>query len=526
MSDTACPITTERSILTFNAHLRSNDERTHVEQCIQLDWQRVIATSEFGWLKPYAEKQPLLSDLFVSFPPSDTFQTSTTIHTFTAGMTSLNTYSHLLEPNESTRFHRSTDFIQSDWPSDQNSRARWLAVYLAVPSDALPQRAARHPIAHSGQTLDLIFIGSAIVHASPSPIPQRAFITADGDGVVALGEVVYRSNVCTGVCSGIHKDRSSAEDQPRPIKSLDHSQLRNFLIGHRGCGSLESKSTSDMHDDPMENTITAFETACMRGVSMVELDVQIPADGVPVIYHDFRVEIEHNRLRNIVPTALLTSNSLTPPSGATPSGFPGVFRRKIMNCLRACSHYRSFKRARQSIRSSLQRVPRVPLYAQALLMTSPAVGFNVEVKFPFFQSELDLLGLPVYSNLNDYVDSILAETHEHAGGRRIVFSSFSPEVCQLLRWKQAKYEVLLLIMEPNPSGEPHASIFSSMLFAIASGLQGIVCESTWISQSPEIISFAHAHGRIVWTYGNQNNDSRFVQHQISLGVDKIITDTI
>ena len=38
-----------------------------------------------------------------------------------------------------------------------------------------------------------------------------------------------------------------------------------------------------------ENTIASFREAAERGASMVEFDVQLTRDMVPIVYHDFRV---------------------------------------------------------------------------------------------------------------------------------------------------------------------------------------------------------------------------------------------
>jgi len=62
----------------------------------------------------------------------------------------------------------------------------------------------------------------------------------------------------------------------RPIK----------LIGHRGTGA-DKYCKEDAHHIP-ENTIASF-TEAFKSVGMVEFDVHVMRDGVPVIYHDFRL---------------------------------------------------------------------------------------------------------------------------------------------------------------------------------------------------------------------------------------------
>lgn len=51
-------------------------------------------------------------------------------------------------------------------------------------------------------------------------------------------------------------------------------------LAHRGLWSP---------DGPPENSLAAFEAACAAGYGM-ELDVQLSADGVPVVFHDDRLE--------------------------------------------------------------------------------------------------------------------------------------------------------------------------------------------------------------------------------------------
>src|SRR5699024_9339752 len=47
------------------------------------------------------------------------------------------------------------------------------------------------------------------------------------------------------------------------------------LVGHRGA-----------KDEAPENTVPGFEQAVESGVDMVEVDVQLSADGVPFLFHD------------------------------------------------------------------------------------------------------------------------------------------------------------------------------------------------------------------------------------------------
>lgn len=58
------------------------------------------------------------------------------------------------------------------------------------------------------------------------------------------------------------------------------------FIGHRGYGS----DSYDKPDSVPENTVDSFLKAYSLGVKMVEFDVQLTNDGVPVLYHDWRIK--------------------------------------------------------------------------------------------------------------------------------------------------------------------------------------------------------------------------------------------
>lgn len=52
-----------------------------------------------------------------------------------------------------------------------------------------------------------------------------------------------------------------------------------WIVGHRGAAG-----------EACENTLTAFKKGLEAGADMLELDVQLPADGVPVCFHDWDLE--------------------------------------------------------------------------------------------------------------------------------------------------------------------------------------------------------------------------------------------
>ncbi|KHN71694.1 Putative glycerophosphocholine phosphodiesterase GPCPD1 -like protein T05H10.7, partial [Toxocara canis] len=76
-----------------------------------------------------------------------------------------------------------------------------------------------------------------------------------------------------------------------------------------------------------------------------------------------------------------------------------------------------------------ERMP-FPTLVDALKQVDPSVGFNVEVKYPMMQKN-GMHECENYFEHNSYIDVILSDVLTYAGDRRIVFSSFDPDVCAM-----------------------------------------------------------------------------------------------
>jgi len=73
----------------------------------------------------------------------------------------------------------------------------------------------------------------------------------------------------TAACGTEGTDGTSPEQSPM----VDAPDV--LIVGHRGA-----------KDEAPENTVPGFEQAVESGVDMVEVDVQLSADGVPFLFHD------------------------------------------------------------------------------------------------------------------------------------------------------------------------------------------------------------------------------------------------
>ncbi len=60
---------------------------------------------------------------------------------------------------------------------------------------------------------------------------------------------------------------------------MEKNRNKPLIIAHRGASALAP-----------ENTLAAFQKAIEDGAEGIEFDVQLAKDGVPVVFHDFKLE--------------------------------------------------------------------------------------------------------------------------------------------------------------------------------------------------------------------------------------------
>ena len=137
---------------------------------------------------------------------------------------------------------------------------------------------------------------------------------------------------------------------------------------------------------------------------------------------------------------------------------------------------------------------------------------------------------PNWLPLNSYLDAILttlASLPLRFAARKILLSSFSPDVCIALVRKRVHYPVFFLNDGRAPTPDPRASSLQSALrFASAWGLDGIMLESTPLIACPRLVHLVKAKGLKLATYGASNNESGSVRSQREHGIDWIIVDRV
>jgi glycerophosphodiester phosphodiesterase len=72
----------------------------------------------------------------------------------------------------------------------------------------------------------------------------------------------------------------------------------------------------------------------------------------------------------------------------------------------------------------------LPTFQTILRDVPVSLGFNVEIKYPMLEESVEDDLSP--TDLNEYVDKILQCIFDHAGERRIFFSTFHPDLAYMV----------------------------------------------------------------------------------------------
>ena len=337
----------------------------------------------------------------------------------------------------------------------------------------------------------------------------------------------------------VHPNMSISEDRTYWKKSS------TMVIGHRGSGKNMNTKTSLQLG---ENTLQSFVSAANLGASYVEFDVQMTKDLVPVIYHDFLV----SETGADVPVHTLTLEQFlalgegTPRGTRTPS--PSAFDPRSTNgrarAQRSLSvgedvrpdtrdrmrHTRDFKAKgfKGNSRGDSIQAPFTTL-EEIFKQLPQHIGFNIEMKYPMlFESEEQ--GMDTYAvELNSFVDVVLTKVYDLAKGRNVIFSSFHPDICLLLSFKQPSIPVLFLTDAQASSsvGDIRASSLQEAIrFASRWNLLGVVSACEPFVLCPRLIQVVKEANLVCFSYGTLNNDAENSRLQAREGIDAVIVDSV
>uniref|UniRef100_V9I6V9 Putative glycerophosphodiester phosphodiesterase 5 n=1 Tax=Apis cerana TaxID=7461 RepID=V9I6V9_APICE len=285
-------------------------------------------------------------------------------------------------------------------------------------------------------------------------------------------------------------------------------------VGHRGLGtSFQTKNCANVR----ENTIASLKTASYHGADMVEFDVQLSKDHIPVIYHDFYVSISLKRKKQIEAMDMLE----IPVKDLT---------LEQLHLLKVYHVAEGREKNPRFFDEDLEDHQPFPTLQTVLQELEQHVGCNIEIKWTM-QLKDGTFELNHPFDLNMYLDIILKVVLEYGGDRKIVFSSFNPDICAMIRLKQNKYPVVFLtqgVTSKYPTyHDPRCqTIPMAVRHALAADILGINVHTEDILRDPSQVKFVKDAGLIIFCWGDDNNDKDTIQHLKKLGLHAVIYDKI
>ncbi|XP_071557921.1 glycerophosphocholine phosphodiesterase GPCPD1 isoform X1 [Temnothorax nylanderi] len=287
-------------------------------------------------------------------------------------------------------------------------------------------------------------------------------------------------------------------------------------VGHRGLGTsfkFETKNCANVR----ENTVASLKTASHHGADMVEFDVQLSKDLIPVIYHDFYVSISMKRKKQIEAMDMLE----IPVKDLT---------LEQLHLLKVYHVAEGREKNPRFFDEDLEDHQPFPTLQTVLQELEQHVGCNIEIKWTM-QLKDGTFELNHPFDLNMYLDIILKVVLEYGGHRKIVFSSFNPDICAMIRLKQNKYPVVFLtqgITSKYPTyHDPRCqTIPMAMRHALTADILGINVHTEDILRDPSQVKLVKDAGLIIFCWGDDNNDKGTIQYLKKLGLHAVIYDKI
>ncbi|KAJ8960972.1 hypothetical protein NQ318_020275 [Aromia moschata] len=287
-------------------------------------------------------------------------------------------------------------------------------------------------------------------------------------------------------------------------------------VGHRGSGS-SFKTKVQNCAEVRENTIASLKNAIEHGADFVEFDVQLSKDLVPIIYHDFHVCIAMKKKKDIQDTDMLEI----------------PLKELTLNQLKMLKVYHLSEGKSKNPRffdDELDDHQPFPTLQQVLETMDPHTGFNIEIKWTMQLAD-GTYELYHPTDLNLYLDTILEVVLRYGGDRRIIFSCFNADICQVIRIKQNKYPVMFLTcgeseIYPRYRDPRCWSIQAAAQYAMMIEMLGINVHTEDLLREPSLVKLALNVGLVIFCWGDQNADASTIKFLKELGLHGVIYDKI
>ncbi|KAH8373363.1 hypothetical protein KR009_004095 [Drosophila setifemur] len=284
-------------------------------------------------------------------------------------------------------------------------------------------------------------------------------------------------------------------------------------VGSRGLGASYFLSSTSV----TENTIESFLAVQKAKGDMVQLDVLLTKDYIPVVWHGFgfytsgrdqqirdRFDLRFVLIRELTYSELKASR---------------IFIVKRWT-LQEYTHL-NVKDPSQS-----QRIfPKLSEVYEALPNT---LGLVLEIKWPQLMAS-GVLESTQNLNKNVYVDTIIQTTIRHGCGRPLIFASFDADICTMLRLKQHVFPVIMTSIGRSHIWDPYMDLRTqsyqqAVNFAQSAQILGTALHVENFKNKYQLVDLSLNLQQVLFLWGNDLQDIHLLEQFRALDVSGLIYD--
>ncbi|XP_034484134.1 glycerophosphocholine phosphodiesterase GPCPD1 isoform X2 [Drosophila innubila] len=281
----------------------------------------------------------------------------------------------------------------------------------------------------------------------------------------------------------------------------------NLDVGHRGNGK------SYIAEAPLEreNTIASFLSAHAHHADMIELDVHLTADGIPVIYHDFG-------LRTAPPGKQIEKPDQLEYVLIKDINYELLKRLRIFSVINGKVLEYPSHNAEPHLEHRI-----FPRLVEVLQQLPKSLGIDVEIKWP---QRRQAGGSEAEQTIdkNFFADRVLHEVIQYGCGRPLIFSSFDADMCTMLRFKQNIFPVMFLTQGETKKWQPFSDLRTRNFMAAVNNAQAFELAGTaphaedFLGENAaQMLKQARDLGQIAVIWGDDCNSKERVKYFTQIG---------
>ncbi|XP_004530617.1 glycerophosphocholine phosphodiesterase GPCPD1 [Ceratitis capitata] len=312
----------------------------------------------------------------------------------------------------------------------------------------------------------------------------------------------------------------------RPLAGAEEYNLRGSFqrywpmnwpsmdVGRRGAGA------SFNADAPLvENTIASYLYAHKYKADMVELDVQLTRDFVPVVWHDFgfKTAPRNRYVEGEDDLEYVLIKDLT---------YQQLKERRVF----AIEDDEIYEYTSFNVHNTTADERIFPTLRQVFESLPNTLGLDIEIKWPQQLMSGALESAQTLSK-NRFVDIILKITVRHGCGRPLFFSSFDADICTVLRLKQNVFPVTFVTIGSTRLWEPYKDLrtqtyLDAVNFAQSANLLGTVAHAEDFLRNDALLDLGLDLGQATFVWGDDLQDAQTVVQFKRWHVSGVIYDRI